>query len=163
MRYAVCLLLLALGSAAGICPGLATQPPPAMKGLTADEKKFLELTNAERVKKKLPPLKLNMTLSKVARAHSENMAKQGKMAHVLDGKNQYVRIKASGYRYAHAGENVARGDESMAVILEALMKSKYHRENILREEFTEIGVGLARTDKWVIYYTQVFATPKKTP
>jgi uncharacterized protein YkwD len=164
MRYAGCLLLLALGSSGVIGPPLRSQPPPpAMKGLTTDEKKFLELTNAERAKHKLPPLKFNATLSKVARAYSENMAKQGKMVHDLDGKKPGQRVKEAGYRYAEMGENLARGDEAMGLILERLMESPSHRKHILYKEFTEIGVGLARTDKGVTYYTQVFATPKKSP
>jgi uncharacterized protein YkwD len=162
MRYPVCLLLLlALGSVPGTCPRLLSQPPPG-DGLTRDEKKFLELTNEERAKQKLPPLKLNATLSKVARAHSENMAKQGKMAHVLDDKNQYMRIKEAGYRYSYAGENVARGKYKVTgEIMQTLMKSKGHRENILREEFVEVGIGIASGADGIIYYTQVFGTPKK--
>jgi uncharacterized protein YkwD len=131
--------------------------------LTAAEKKFLELTNAERIKNKLPPLKLNLTLSKVARAHSENMARQGKMVHVLDGKDQFARIKASGYRYRYAGENLARGNLEVEEIIELLMKSPGHRANILKPEYTEIGVGLAPAPKEYTYYTQVFASPKPPP
>src|SRR5438874_2719232 len=59
---------------------------------TAQEKKLLDLTNAERKKEELPPLKFNPTLMKVARDHSKNMAKQSKMDHVLDGKNPRDRI-----------------------------------------------------------------------
>jgi uncharacterized protein YkwD len=129
--------------------------------LSDDEQRLLDLTNAERKKKDLPPLKLNPVLCGVARAHSANMAKQGKMEHNLDGKSPYDRIKASGYKYAVAGENLARGDLPVSDIVETLMKSKTHRENILDPEFTEIGVGLSRDDKKQVYYTQVFATPRK--
>src|SRR5438067_10376668 len=99
MRRCLCTLLLPLAFApllAGAAGGPKGEPASA---LTAGEKKFLELTNAERVKNKLPPLQLNLPLSKVARAHSENMARRGKMAHVLDGKDQFARIKGSGYPY----------------------------------------------------------------
>jgi uncharacterized protein YkwD len=162
MRYLVSpLLLLAFLLVTAPPPRLAGQPPQAMPGLTKDEQKFLELTNAERVRVCLPPLKFNSLLSKVARAHSENMAKQGKMDHKLDGKDQYKRIKDAGYRYRYAGENVARGKKrTTEQMLEALMKSKGHRENILRKEFTELGVGLAVTEDGVTYYTQVFGDPK---
>jgi uncharacterized protein YkwD len=129
--------------------------------LTEGEKKFLELTNAERARHKLPPLKLNLTLSKVARAHSANMAKQNKMVHVLDGKDQFARIKGSGYRYRYAGENVARGNIEITEMVEALMKSEGHRKNILKKEYTELGVGLALGGKDLTYYTQVFASPKR--
>ena len=45
------------------------------------------------------PLKVNATLVKTARAHSENMAKQEKMAHQLDGKSVGDRTEAAGYDY----------------------------------------------------------------
>jgi uncharacterized protein YkwD len=139
---------------------LAAQDPPPLK-LTADEQKFLDLTNAERKKANLPPLKADPLLCQVARAHAANMAKQGKMEHKLDGKTQYERIKGAGYKYSTAGENIARGDLPMEAVMKALMDSKVHRENILAEEFTEIGVGLAASEDGKTYYTQDFAAPRK--
>jgi uncharacterized protein YkwD len=41
------------------------------------------------------------------------------------------------------------------------MSSKGHRENILKDMFTEIGFGIAQDDKGVYYFTQVFAKPRK--
>ena len=161
MRRCLYPLLLALAPLlAAAADGPEGEPAHA---LSADEKKFLELTNAERLKNKLPPLKLNLTLSKVARAHSENMARQGKMVHVLDGKDQFARIKGSGYRYRYAGENLGRGDVEVAEMVELLMKSPGHRANILKKEYTEVGVGMAPGPKDITYYTQVFASPKMPP
>ena len=39
------------------------------------------------------------------------------------------------------------------------MDSKAHREHILYPDFTEIGVGIARSDKGDVYYTQDFGVP----
>jgi uncharacterized protein YkwD len=130
--------------------------------LTEDEQTLLDLTNAERKNKELAPLTMNQMLVEVARAHSANMAKQQKMEHDLDGKTPYDRIKAAGYKYSLGGENIARGLKlPIKSIMELWMKSKVHRENILEPKFTEIGVGIARNDKGEVYYTQVFATPRK--
>ena len=63
--------------------------------LSKDEQKLLELTNKEREKKKLSPLKPNPLLFKAARAHSANMARQEKMEHVLDGKGPGKRARAA--------------------------------------------------------------------
>jgi uncharacterized protein YkwD len=49
------------------------------------------------------------------------------------------------------GENV-----SLPEIFEAWMKSKGHRENIMKPEFREIGIGIARDPKGRVYYTQEF-------
>ena len=40
------------------------------------------------------------------------------------------------------------------------MGSQQHRENILKREFREIGIGVARNEDGEIYYTQVFGTPR---
>src|SRR6266853_853935 len=78
----------------------STFPPPAGEDKKLDlpdaEKKLLDLTNKERDKESLKTLRWNPVLAKVARAHAENMAKQKKEVHILDGKSPYDRIKAAG-------------------------------------------------------------------
>jgi uncharacterized protein YkwD len=130
--------------------------------LSEDEQRVLDLTNQAREKEKLPPLRPNVLLFAAARGHSANMARQGKMEHVLDGKNPGDRVKAAGYRYSWVGENIASTDGApVAEVFKGWMESKAHRENILGEHFDEIGIGIARNDKGDVYYTQVFASPKK--
>jgi uncharacterized protein YkwD len=130
--------------------------------LSMEEQRLLELTNAERKKEDLPPLVPNAVLFKVARGHSENMARQEKLAHELDGKTPYMRIKAAGYRYHYAGENVASGDVELEDVVKGWMASPGHRKNILGRNFTEIGLGLATSERGDVYYTQVFASPRKS-
>jgi uncharacterized protein YkwD len=128
--------------------------------LTAEGKAIFELTNKARAENKLQPLTLNAVLIKAAHAHSANMAKQGKMSHVLDDKNPADRVKEAGYKYSSTGENLAVSDNVPASgIFESWMKSKAHRDNILREEFRAIGIGVARAADGKRYYTQVFAAP----
>jgi len=157
------------GPFVALCLCLCCSPWQARAGrdqafkLSDEEKQVLDLTNAERQKEKLPPLKPNPILFKVARGHSENMARQGKMEHVLDGKTPFDRLKAAGYKYAKGGENIAAGDEKIPfdAVMKAWMESKVHRENILYPDFTEIGLGLVHDGKGKLYYTQVFARPFK--
>jgi uncharacterized protein YkwD len=130
--------------------------------LTEDEQTIFDLTNKAREKEKLPPLKLNPLLCKVARAHSANMAKQERMAHELDGKNPSQRMKEAGYQASWGGENVAMADgETTENIFKMWMDSPPHRANILKDKFKEIGVGVAKNAKGEVYYTQVFGTPRK--
>ena len=49
--------------------------------LSKDENALLELTNKERDKAGLAPLRANAKLFQAARDHSENMAKQDKLDH----------------------------------------------------------------------------------
>jgi uncharacterized protein YkwD len=129
---------------------------------TPDEVKLVELTNQERKKMDLPLLKLSPALSKIARAHSENMARQAKMEHALDNKGPFDRLRGAGYKFIKAAENIASGDGvSLAMIMKAWMDSKEHRANILMPEYTEIGLGIARDKTGQLYFTQVFAKPRK--
>jgi uncharacterized protein YkwD len=127
--------------------------------LSDDEQRILELTNEARAKEKLPALKVNATLVKVARAHSANMAKQHKLEHELDGKSPADRVEKAGYDYRAMGENIAVGDKRVKIdrIFKGWMDSKEHREHILSPKFTEIGIGIAPDDaKGEVYYTQEF-------
>jgi uncharacterized protein YkwD len=130
--------------------------------LSPAEMKILELTNAERKAKELPPLKPNPLLFKVAQAHSENMAKQGKMEHKLDGKTPLQRLKAAGYPYNMAFENIGAGDADVPLedLMKAWMDSKGHRDNILNKVCSEIGIGIAKDKDGQVYYTQLFGKPK---
>jgi uncharacterized protein YkwD len=130
--------------------------------LTPVEQTLLHLTNAERVKHKLPPLTANPILFSVARAHSANMARHGQMSHVLDGKSPFDRLNAAGYRYSWAGENVAYGYGAYAnpaTIFQGWMNSAGHRANILSPHYTKIGLGVAQDAQGRVYYTQLFARP----
>lgn len=132
--------------------------------LEPGEAKILELTNAARKDKKLPPLKLSPLLTEVARKHSTNMAKQHKLDHMLDGKGTKERLKDAGYRFLAWGENIFFNRDYSEAAAEGFkwwMGSKPHRANILEPRLREIGIGLARDDKGHVYFTQVFGTPYK--
>lgn len=130
--------------------------------ITKVEKKILDLTNRERKKANLPPLKPNPLLFKVAREHSKNMAKKRKLDHFLDGVSPFQRLKKAGYRYYHSGENIGYGNAAWTPdkIMDGWMKSEYHRKNILHKRYKEIGIGQGTTEDGISYYTQVFGLPK---
>ena len=127
--------------------------------LTADEEAVVELTNAERKKADLPPLKVNAKLMLAARGHAANMAKQEKVEHVLDEKDPVARAKAAGYKSEFVGENIAWNQKDAKAVLAEWMDSKDHRENILEKEYTEIGVAMAKNSKGEPYWVQVFGKP----
>jgi uncharacterized protein YkwD len=137
--------------------------------LTKDEQALVDLVNKERGKRKLSRLVVNPLLCKVARQHTENMAKQEKMAHVLDGKKPGERVLAAGYDYLKVGENLAKasgkeGDEPApppADVHEGWMKSKGHRGHIIEPKYTEVGVSMVLSKKGTYYYTMIFAVPDK--
>ena len=126
--------------------------------LTKEEEEVIELTNAERKKAELPPLKMNAKLMTAARGHAANMAKQDKLEHTLDEKTATDRVKDAGYKYRQMGENIAWGAEKPKQLVEGWMESPIHKENILTPEFTEIGVGVAKNEKGEPYWVQVFGS-----
>jgi len=142
-------------------PGGARVAPVPKIDLTVEEQAVLELTNQERAKEKLPPLKPNPILMKIARAHSQNMAKQEKLAHELDGKKPHQRAEDAGYKLGWIGENCAVGSDPYAPkdVVKSWMDSPGHRRNILDKRYTEIGIGMAKTSGGDIYWTQVFGNP----
>jgi uncharacterized protein YkwD len=142
---------------------LGAEEPAATLKLSREEQALLDLTNKERAKAKLPALKANAKLFEAARGHAANMAKQKKMEHELDGKNVAERVLATGYEYKLVGENIAYGHKLPAGAITSWMNSEGHRENLLRETFTEIGLGIALDADRRPYYAQVFATPRSVP
>jgi uncharacterized protein YkwD len=129
--------------------------------LTEEEQAVIDFTNAERKKADLLPLMPNAQLMAAARSHAANMAKQDKLEHVLDEKNPSDRVKDTGYKYSTTGENIAWNARSPKEVVKGWMESPPHKENILRTEFTEIGVAVAKDKKGEPYWVQVFGTPKK--
>jgi uncharacterized protein YkwD len=141
--------------------GEEKKTPPKLE-LTDEEKALLDLTNKARAAEKLPPLKPNGALFKAARAHSANMAKQDKLEHELDGKRVSDRATAASYDWDEIAENIAVAEDATPKdIVDGWLQSKAHRENLLKPEFVEIGLGVATNAKGEKYYTQVFGVPHK--
>jgi uncharacterized protein YkwD len=133
--------------------------------LTPEEAKILKLTNAARKEKKLKPLRLDPVLTEVARKHSANMASQGKLEHILDGKGAEQRIRDAGYPLLGWAENIFYNRDAPGAAAQGFkwwMDSREHRANILERKFQEIGIGIARNGKGQIYFTQVFSTRAKS-
>jgi uncharacterized protein YkwD len=141
---------------------VAQKPAPDPEPyLSPDEKALLQLTNEARKKEGLPELKVSAKLLKVARSHSANMAKQGKMSHELDDKKPDDRVKEAGYHYGHLGENVAFGQLTPTEAMDTWLKSDEHRAIIMDKDFVDVGLGVAKGANGTLYWTQVFARPPK--
>lgn len=119
---------------------------------------ILERTNAARARAELPPLKLNPLLSRAAQKHTEDMARQQKMDHLLGDKTPADRARAAGYQFSYLGENIAWG-MAPADVVSVWLKSKGHRANILNANYTEIGIGVAKDADGLHYFTQKFGRP----
>lgn len=125
--------------------------------------KVVSLTNAERSSENLPPLRSSELLTRAAQLKAEHMAEHEYYAHVSpDGRTPLYWLEKVGYRYLNAGENLVIDRTTSEQVVSAWMNSSDHRKNILRAQFTEIGVGIAHgryKGEDTIFVAQVFATP----
>lgn len=114
------------------------------------------LVNSERSKAGCGPVSANSQLATAALNHSEDMAARDYFDHNSpDGKDPGDRITAAGYQWTTYGENIARGQQTAAQVMDGWMNSPGHRANILNCAFKEIGVGVhdASGGPW---WTQAF-------
>jgi uncharacterized protein YkwD len=123
---------------------------PALLGAEQTRRLTLCLLNGERARQGLPPLQRRAQLELASQRHSEDMIARRFFEHdTPDGVDPQARMLAAGYPANNAitGENIAWAAGRRASpfeIVDLWMHSPPHRENILRREFTEVGLGLAR-------------------
>ncbi|MBO3746345.1 CAP domain-containing protein [Streptosporangiaceae bacterium NEAU-GS5] len=122
---------------------------------TSVENEVVRLTNAERAKAGCGPLTHDARLRKAALGHSADMSAQNYFDHTSkDGRSFADRIKATGYRFTAAGENIAKGYRTAADVVTGWMNSPGHRANILNCTYKDIGVGYVAAGG--PYWTQDF-------
>ncbi len=123
------------------------------------EAQMLQLVNEARAEVGLRPLSLDPRLVPIGRGHSEEMFRLRYFGHTSPVTGSpFDRIEAAGVEYSRAGENLAYA-QSVAVAHRGLMESPGHRANILRREFTRIGIGVISAGPYGRMFTQVFLTP----
>jgi uncharacterized protein YkwD len=142
---------------------LAVAPGGDKTDVDKARQQIIDLTNKHRAADRLAALKSNATLMAVAQKHAENMARQEKAAHVLDGKSDKDRAREAGYAGV-VGENVGRilrpaASDAAEEAIRGWMQSPGHRANILQKAYTEIGCGMARSGSGRWYFCQLFGLP----
>lgn len=127
---------------------------------------LINLTNADRADIGVGELSESVLLTKAAQLKADDMASKGYFAHVTpEGYQPWHWLDQSGYRYTYAGENLAVNFEDSKDVEEAWMKSPTHRANIVKPQYTEIGIATAEgkyKGKNVTFVVQFFASPKIT-
>jgi uncharacterized protein YkwD len=107
------------------------------------------------------PLTMQPNLRCAARLHSQDMSARGYFDHENpDGDGPPERMDAAGYMGGTYGENIAMGQRTPEQVVAGWMDSDGHCANIMREQFTEIGVGFFQGDgRSGYYWTQNFGAP----
>lgn len=116
---------------------------------------FVAKANAERDARGLRPYAVKSDLNAVALRHSQRMASRNALYH-----NPNLGSEVGNWQVV--GENVGNGG-SVDSIHRAFMDSPSHRENILTNDYTEIGVGTVTDSRGILWVTQVFRKPYAAP
>ena len=127
------------------------------------ERRVFEFTNRHRTMNRLPPLIWCDRAALAARAHSMDMECSDFMRHAgSDGSNGRQRLERAGINNIRRwGVSIAGGWTTPEAVVSAWMDSPRYRQNILRREFTHIGVGFIQRpedsdSRFPTYWTQKF-------
>lgn len=122
-----------------------------------------DATNEARAEEGRAPLTRNSLLDEAAQLKAEDMAVNGYFAHWSpEGVSPWHWFQMAGYTYKHAGENLAVHFTDSDAVVDAWLKSPTHRDNIMDEKFTEIGIGTAKgryEDYDTVFVVQMFGAP----
>jgi uncharacterized protein YkwD len=103
----------------------------------------LEVMNAQRLRRGLPPLHRNARLDAAAADRVRDMFERRYFDHVApDGTQPFVWVRRRGYSYSLLGENLATGQRGARQVVEQWMASSGHRANILGD-FEDAGIAIA--------------------
>lgn len=130
--------------------------------LAEEQKQIIELTNEVRKKHDRSLLAVSQKLDSSAQLKADDMAKKEYFAHNEGTKSLTSWLRAVGYSYRAAGENLAVGFSSAEDIVNAWVDSPTHYSNLVDKDFTEFGVGLTGgilEGEPSIYVAQHFARP----
>ena len=104
---------------------------------------IIALTNQERLGYGLNTLSTNAQLSAAALAKANDMFEKQYWDHFgPNGESPWQFIRAAGYDYVYAGENLAKGFRTAEGVHEAWMASPTHKANIVSGNYKDIGVAV---------------------
>jgi uncharacterized protein YkwD len=122
-----------------------TTTAPAPTGPLTWQAEMVDLVNAERAAAGVGQLSRCSSLETAAQRYAATIAGAAWLDHTApDGSEPWQRTVA--YGGTSSGENLAFGFESPATAVAGMLASPTQRENLLRPEFTHLGVGRAQGD-----------------
>jgi uncharacterized protein YkwD len=176
LGLAVAFAITAIGLLAHAGPTFAWDPSNFS---SSSERELVGLTNQARASAGLRALKIDSTLTSIARWRSKDMIVNDYFSHNIppSGKMVFSVLDSKGYCYSLAGENIGWNnypdDAATATIQRQFMASPDHRANILGKRWDAIGVGAYKAPNGKKMWTVLFAdrcgstapnpTPKPTP
>jgi uncharacterized protein YkwD len=116
------------------------------------EQEIFDITNVLRERNKVKVLKWDDKTAEAAFQHSKDMSENDDFSHTSKKFGDLAkRLKTAEVVYQAAGENIAANFTDGPAVVEGWLNSKGHREALLNEEYSHLGVGVFEK-----YYTQNF-------
>ncbi|WP_117169825.1 CAP domain-containing protein [Paraliobacillus sediminis] len=116
------------------------------------EQQIFSITNVIRSRFNRNQLVWNQAVQEVAYNHSKDMEGNNYFSHYSQsGAGLKERLEVNKTVYKLAGENIAAQYVDAPAAVEGWLNSDAHRQALLKEEYTDLGVGVYRE-----YYTQNF-------
>jgi hypothetical protein len=125
---------------------------------------LFDLTNETRVERGLNPLTESAKLDEAALLKARDIMENDYFAHTSpSGLSPWYWFQQTGYSFKYAGENLAIGFLDSEEVNQAWLDSPSHRENLLNEDYTEIGLAVLTGNyqgQETTVVVQMFGTPK---
>lgn len=132
-----------------------------------NSREIITETNKVRQANGLSQLTANPQLDAAAAEKLNDMIANGYFAHTSPaGISPWHWIQKNGYKYTHAGENLALGYFTAGDTVTAWMNSPSHKANILNKNYQEIGVATGKASisgVTGVLTVQVFGKPSAQP
>lgn len=130
---------------------------PNLSKIKAFQEEVVRLTNLERAKYNLAPLKSDWEISRVARYKANDMRDNNYFSHYSPTYGDaFLMMRDFGISYTTAGENIAARQTTPDQVVTSWMNSETHKENILNPSFGKIGVGYSNGGILTHYWVQMF-------
>jgi len=118
----------------------------------ANEMQIFEMTNVIRLQQGVSEVIWEDTVAKLARDHSENMYESSLVENGLPTEGTLAdRLDGIEHHFRDASENIASNYHLSHSVIHAWLNSAGHRETMLEEKYTHLGVGV-----YQLFYTQDF-------
>lgn len=144
--------------AGNVLQGQLTQPSQTPQENSAKEDfaaQVLQLVNEQRMQAGAGELHTNTAVQTAARARAVELAEQP--SHLRpDGSSCFTALDEQGIAYVEAGENIAWGQQTPQEVVQSWMNSSGHRENILKESYTTVGIAYYMGEDGTYYWVQMF-------
>lgn len=137
-RFLVATLIVTVSILAG--PSLQALEPGRLE-ITRES--VLAAMNRHREERNLRPLRADRRLDLAAEDRMRDMEEIGYWSHESpEGRSPFFWLALRGYRFGYAGENLAKGFETAAVLVDSWMESKGHRANIMSADYADCGIAI---------------------